>query len=98
MDDNNQPIPQDIEHAPTHESTDIEQEQGYSEAQPGLGDVNTAGEVNQREPGWRPGDEPAGAPSRYAGEDEPGRAQQDRTGDDDDILSSRGNQSGSEGL
>ena len=98
MDDNNQPTPQDIEHAPLHESADIESEKGYTEAQPGHGNVDEAGDLNEREPAWRPGDDPAGAESPYHGEDEPGRASQDRTGEADDILSSRGNASGSGGL
>src|SRR5437870_11264598 len=98
MHEDNQPISQDVDDIPTHESADIEQEQGYAEAQPGLGRVNEAGEVNQQQPSWRPGEEPAGQHSRYSGEDEPGRATQDRTGDADDILSSRGDNSGTGGL
>jgi hypothetical protein len=98
MHEDNQPISQDVDERQTHESADIEQEQGYSEAQPGLGRANKAGEVNELQPAWRPGEEAAGQHSRYSGEDEPGRAQQDRTGDDDDILSSRGDDSGAGGL
>ena len=98
MHEDNQPISQDVDGPQTHESADIEQEEGYAEAQPGLGRTNEAGEVNQQQPSWRPGEDAAGQHSRYSGEDEPGRAQQDRTGDDDDILSSREDTSGAGGL
>jgi len=98
MCEDNQPIFQDADQVPTHESADIEQEQGYSESQPGLGRTNDAGEVNEQQPSWRPGEEAAGQQSRYSGEDEPRRESQDRTGDVDDILSSRGSESGNGGL
>ena len=88
MIDNKQPTPQDIEGAPTHESDDIERAQGYSESQPGLGRTNDSGEVNEQQPSWRPGDEPAGA-NAFQGESEPGRSELDRTGDVDDVAPSR---------
>jgi hypothetical protein len=95
---NNASSTQDIERAPTQESADIEQEQGYTESEPGLGRVNNAGEVNEQQPGWRPGEKAAGESARYAGEVEPARGETDNTGDDDDILSSRGQSSGGGGL
>src|SRR5437868_6513707 len=98
MIDNNQPTPQDVERGPVSESADIEQEQGYTRSEPGLGRVSDAGEVNEREPAWRPGDEPAGSDPRYQGEEEPGPNEADHSGDADDILSSRGHSSGSGGL
>ena len=95
---NNASSTQDIERAPTQESADIEQEQGYTESEPGLGRVNNAGEVNEQQPGWRPGEEAAGEPRRYSGEVEPVRGETDNAGDDDEILASRGQSSGSGGL
>jgi len=89
MHEDNQPISQDVDELQTHESADVEQEQGYSEAQPGLGRTNDAGEVNQQQPSWRPGEEAPGQYSRGSGEVEPDRTQHDRTGDEDDIISSR---------
>jgi len=98
MNEDNQPISQDVDELQTHESADIEQEQGYSDAEPGLGRRNDSGEVNQQQPSWRPGEEAAGQYSRGSGEVEPGGAQQDRTGDEDDILSSRGEDGSAGGL
>jgi hypothetical protein len=53
---------------------------GYNEGR--KSDHDTSGDVNQAEPSWRPGDEPASTPvnSGMQGEGEPGRAQRDSTG------------------
>jgi hypothetical protein len=62
----------------TEEST--KQAPGYNELERETG--NTGGDVDQQEPTWRPGDDPAGRPSNAGmqGEGEPGRAERDSTG------------------
>jgi hypothetical protein len=75
-----------------------DQPTGYNESQGGRTD---GGETNEQQPGWRPGDDPAGVGENNPfgqGEDEPGRSKMDRTGDEDDILSSRGHHPGQGGF
>ena len=86
---NNASTTQDIERVPIHESADIEQEQGYAETQPGLGRVNEAGEINQQQPTWRPGDEAAGETHRESVE----QPNAGSVGNADNIARSRAQES-----
>lgn len=53
---------------------------GYTEIDRDTGD--TGGDTDQREPAWRPGDDPAKVPinAGMQGEGEPGRSERDSTG------------------
>jgi hypothetical protein len=64
----------------------VEQSEKPAEQAPGYNEFeradDTGGETNQREPDWRPGDEPetGSTNSGMRGEGEPGRAHSDSTG------------------
>ena len=70
--------PQPDREEPAVETT--KQAPGYNELERDTHDIG--GDLDQQEPAWRPGDDPAGQPANAGmqGEGEPGRAERDSTG------------------
>lgn len=75
-------VPQPERNDPGVETTSeaTKQAPGYNELERDTRDIG--GDVDQQDPAWRPGDEPASQPSNAGmqGEGEPGRAERDSTG------------------